>query len=151
MAILATCILIGGGGFAFGYTASRRLGFNIRDARTISLETGIQNGPLAIVIVGAALPACAKGQSFSLCAQKQALLFPYIYSIFIVLQSVIVTTQVYMKQAVEPPPIIPEKRVSLLVGTTATVMRRANADGHTYRRSRIAARGARWRNLRSHR
>jgi len=36
-----------------------------RDARTISLETGIQNGPLAIVIVGAALPACAKGQAFS--------------------------------------------------------------------------------------
>ena len=114
--IAATCVLIGGGGFAFGYGASRVLGFNIRDARTISLETGIQNGPLAIIIVGAALPACAQGQAFSLCAQKQALLFPYIYSIFIVLQSVIVTTQVYMKQAVEPPPIIPEKRSKVVGG-----------------------------------
>jgi long-chain acyl-CoA synthetase len=114
--ILATCILIGGGGFAFGYFVSRFLGFNIRDARTISLETGIQNGPLAIIIVGAALPACAQGQAFSQCAQKQALLFPYIYSIFIVAQSLLVTTQVYMKQAVEPPPNIPDSNKSVIVG-----------------------------------
>ena len=113
--ILVTCILIGGGGFAFGYSVSRILGFNIRDSRTISLETGIQNGPLAIIIVGAALPACAQGQAFSLCAQKQALLFPYIYSIFIVFQSVIVTTQLYMKQGVEPVPDIPDKK-SVVVG-----------------------------------
>ena len=100
----------------FGYGASRLVGFNIRDARTISLETGIQNGPLAIIIVGAALPACAQGQAFSQCAQKQALLFPYIYSIFIVAQSVIVTTQVYMKQAVELPPQIPDKKSDVVGG-----------------------------------
>lgn len=114
--ILAACILIGGGGFAFGYVVSRALGFNIRDARTISLETGIQNGPLAIIIVGNALPACAQGQAFSMCAQKQALLFPYMYSIFIVAQSLLVTTQVYMKQAVEPPPPIPDKKSDVVGG-----------------------------------
>eukprot|EP00937_MAST-01D_sp_MAST-1D-sp2_P001637 g1637.t1 len=111
-----TCIFIGMGGFLFGYGTSRAFGFSIRDARTISLETGIQNGPLAIIIVQSAMPACSKGQPFALCARDQALLFPYIYSVFIVLQSVLVTTQIYMKQRVEPVPVLPKLKSKVADG-----------------------------------
>ena len=51
-------------------------------SRTISLETGIQNGPLAVLIVTLTF----KGEM-----QQQVLLIPVLYSLFIVLTSSIIT------------------------------------------------------------
>jgi len=51
-------------------------------SRTIALETGIQNGPLAVLIVLL---------TFSGEMQQQVLLIPVLYSLFIVLSSSAVT------------------------------------------------------------
>jgi len=103
-------ILIGALGFAFGYAVARAFGFSIRECRTISLETGIQNGPLAILIVKAAFPNCVENQPISTCVQKQALLFPYLYSIWVVINSCIVVFGIYTRQRPEPIPVLPEEK-----------------------------------------
>lgn len=51
VAILFTSIGLGLGGFLFGYWVSRGLGMTRRTCRTVALETGIQNGPLAFAII----------------------------------------------------------------------------------------------------
>lgn len=67
--------LLGLLGFAGGYFTARSLGLDPRRARTVSLETGIQNGPLAALIVVIMFPAAM---------QAEALLVPVLYSLFIV-------------------------------------------------------------------
>ena len=52
------------------------------NARTIALETGIQNGPLAIAIVAL---------TFSGTQQQQIMAVPALYSLFIVLTSTSIT------------------------------------------------------------
>jgi long-chain acyl-CoA synthetase len=104
------CILIGLLGFMFGYFVSRFCGFSIRESRTISLETGIQNGPLAILIVKAAFPECVEGQSVDTCIQKQALLFPYLYSIWVVINSCVIVFGIYTRQRPEPIPEVPKEK-----------------------------------------
>lgn len=69
-------------GFVFGYVISRLLRQDARRARTIALETGIQNGPLAVLIVLLSFPGPE---------QQQVLLIPVLYSLFIVLTSSAVT------------------------------------------------------------
>ena len=69
-------------GFALGYSLSRLLRQTPRRGRTIALETGIQNGPLAVLIVTL---------SFSGDQQRDVLLLPILYSFFIVLSSSFVT------------------------------------------------------------
>ncbi len=69
-------------GMALGYFLSRRLKQDPRRARTIALETGIQNGPLAVLIVLL---------TFQGELQQQVLLVPVLYSLFIVLTSSAVT------------------------------------------------------------
>lgn len=73
---------LGLAGFALGYILSRALRQDPRRARTIALETGIQNGPLAVLIVLLSFPGSA---------QQQVLLIPILYSLFIVLTSSAVT------------------------------------------------------------
>lgn len=51
-------------------------------SRTIALETGIQNGPLAVLIVTL---------SFAGTMQQDVLLIPVLYSLFIVISSSLVT------------------------------------------------------------
>ena len=51
-------------------------------SRTIALETGIQNGPLAVLIVTL---------SIAQANQQDVLLIPVLYSLFIVLSSSVVT------------------------------------------------------------
>ncbi|MDZ4291746.1 MAG: transporter, partial [Hydrogenophaga sp.] len=51
-------------------------------SRTIALETGIQNGPLAVLIVTL---------TFTGTMQQEVLLIPVLYSLFIVITSSIVT------------------------------------------------------------
>ncbi len=80
--VYAAVILIGLIGFTFGYIFSRVLRLNPQKARTVSLETGIQNGPLAALIVI---------MTFADETQQLILLIPVMYSLFIVINSTIVT------------------------------------------------------------
>lgn len=69
-------------GMALGYAVSRLLKQDKNGARTISLEIGIQNGPLAVLIVTSSLAGAV---------QQEILLVPVLYSLFIVLISSAVT------------------------------------------------------------
>lgn len=69
-------------GMTLGFGLSRLLKQDPRRSRTIALETGIQNGPLAVLIVLLTF----KGDM-----QQQVLLIPVLYSLFIVLTSSAVT------------------------------------------------------------
>ncbi|MCY7307942.1 MAG: bile acid:sodium symporter [Rhodoferax sp.] len=69
-------------GMLLGYSLSRALKQDPNRSRTISLETGIQNGPLAVLIVTL---------TFTGEMQQQVLLVPVLYSLFIVLSSSAVT------------------------------------------------------------
>ena len=80
--VYAAVILIGLIGFTFGYIFSRVLRLNPQKARTVSLETGIQNGPLAALIVI---------MTFADETQQLILLIPVMYSLFIVINSTLVT------------------------------------------------------------
>ncbi len=73
---------LGLAGFLLGYALSRTLRQDTRRARTIALEAGIQNGPLAVLIVLL---------TFSGTQQQEVLLIPVLYSLFIVLTSAAVT------------------------------------------------------------
>jgi len=69
-------------GMLLGYFLARLLRQDPRRSRTIALETGIQNGPLAVLIVTL---------TFSGTMQQEVLLIPILYSLFIVLSSTVVT------------------------------------------------------------
>ncbi len=72
-------------GFLFGYGLSVLLKLHPRNARTIALETGIQNGPLAIAIVAFTFV----GPQASI--QQQVMAVPALYSLFIVITSTALT------------------------------------------------------------
>lgn len=76
--VYAAAIGIGLIGMLLGYWLARGLRQDPRRARTIALETGIQNGPLGILIVVL---------TFSGEMQQEVLLIPVLYSLFIVLTS----------------------------------------------------------------
>ena len=69
-------------GMLLGFALSRLLRQDARRSRTIALETGIQNGPLGVLIVLL---------TFSGTQQQEVLLIPVLYSLFIVLTSSAVT------------------------------------------------------------
>jgi len=69
-------------GMTLGYSLSRLLRQDANRSRTIALETGIQNGPLAILIVTLSIT----GPN-----QQDVLLIPVLYSLFIVISSSVVT------------------------------------------------------------
>jgi len=80
--VYAAAIGLGLVGMLIGYLLSKGLRQDDRRSRTIALETGIQNGPLAVLIVLL---------TFSGEMQQQVLLIPVLYSLFIVLSSSAVT------------------------------------------------------------
>jgi BASS family bile acid:Na+ symporter len=69
-------------GFGIGYLFARLVRQDKRRARTIALETGIQNGPLGVLIVLL---------TFSGTQQQEVLLVPVLYSLFIVLTAAAAT------------------------------------------------------------
>lgn len=69
-------------GMLLGYWLARALKQDNNRSRTISLETGIQNGPLAVLIVTL---------TFTGTMQQEVLLIPVLYSLFIVITSTFVT------------------------------------------------------------
>ncbi|MBD3892663.1 bile acid:sodium symporter family protein [Hydrogenophaga sp.] len=68
-------------GIALGYLLARLLRQDSNRSRTIGLETGIQNGPLAILIVTLSVGGAM---------QQEVLLVPVLYSVFIVISSCVV-------------------------------------------------------------
>ena len=48
--LLFACLLLHGGGFTLGYWITRRLGESVAAQRTISIEVGMQNSGLAVVL-----------------------------------------------------------------------------------------------------
>ncbi len=80
--IYAASISVGLLGFLFGYFVSRLTGLVPRIARTVSLETGIQNGPLAFAIIIL---------SYAEPYKSQMLWLPIMYSFFIVITSSFLT------------------------------------------------------------
>ena len=77
-------------GMALGYGLARLFKQDPNRSRTIAMETGIQNGPLAILIVTLSIT----GPN-----QQDVLLIPVLYSLFIVISSSIVT--VFFRRASE--------------------------------------------------
>ena len=75
-------IVLGLFGFALGYGFSILLKLHPRNARTVALETGIQNGPLAIAIIAF---------TFSGSEAQSIMAVPVLYSLFIVITSTMVT------------------------------------------------------------
>lgn len=69
-------------GFALGYASARIWRMRPRDCRAISLETGIQNGPIALAVILL---------SFEEPVRSQILWLPILYSTFVVLTSSLIT------------------------------------------------------------
>jgi BASS family bile acid:Na+ symporter len=69
-------------GISIGYLCARALRLHPRNARTVALETGIQNGPLAIAIIVF---------TFQGTEAQAVMAVPVLYSLFIVIVSTIVT------------------------------------------------------------
>lgn len=69
-------------GIAIGYGFARALRLHPRNARTVALETGIQNGPLALAII-----------VFTFAGEEaqSVMAVPALYSLFIVIVSTLVT------------------------------------------------------------
>ena len=81
-ATYAAAILLGVCGILLGLTFARWLRLHPADARTVALETGIQNGPLAIAIIAL---------SFSGEEQQATMAVAALYSLFMLLISTIAT------------------------------------------------------------
>ena len=75
-------IALGLVGITVGYLFAKTLKLHPRNARTVALETGIQNGPLAIAIIAFTF-AGDEAQSY--------MAVPALYSLFIVIVSTLVT------------------------------------------------------------
>jgi bile acid transporter len=82
LTVFAAVIGIGLTGMLLGYWLARALGQDSNRSRTISLETGIQNGPLAALIITL---------TFTGTMQQEILFIPILYSLFIVITSSLVT------------------------------------------------------------
>jgi len=80
--VYVATIGIGLTGMLLGYWLARGFGQDSNRARTISLETGIQNGPLAVLIITL---------TFSGTMQQEVLFIPILYSLFIVITSSLIT------------------------------------------------------------
>ena len=81
-AVYGSAIFLGLCGFVIGYFFSRQFKLDKRKSRTVSLETGIQNGPLAVLIVVL---------TFDGAIQQEIMLIPVMYSLFIVINSTFIT------------------------------------------------------------
>jgi BASS family bile acid:Na+ symporter len=82
ISVYAAVIGLGLLGFAAGYAFSALLKLHPRNAQTISMEIGIQNGPLALAIVAL---------SFTGVQQQSIIAVPALYSLFIVINATLLT------------------------------------------------------------
>jgi BASS family bile acid:Na+ symporter len=90
--LYAAAIALGSAGILFGYIVARTLRMDQTDARTVAIETGLQNGPLAFSIIAL---------TFTGPDQQSYMAVPALYSFFIVIVASMVTLlfRVTAKQA----------------------------------------------------
>jgi len=81
-ATYVAAIALGVFGIAIGYGFARALKLHPRNARTVALETGIQNGPLAIAIIAFTFTG-TEAQSY--------VAVPALYALFIMIVATVVT------------------------------------------------------------
>ncbi|MGJ7440041.1 bile acid:sodium symporter family protein [Aquipuribacter sp. MA13-6] len=81
--VYAVSLLLGLGGITVAYVICKAIRLHPANARTVALETGIQNGPLAIAIILLSFPDSP--------VLGTLLLVPALYSVFIVLIATAVT------------------------------------------------------------
>ncbi len=79
----AASILLGVLGMVLGDLAARAFALPVAQRRAVSLETGIQNSPLAFAIIAT---------SFSGPLQAEMLKLPLLYALFVLIEASIVTT-----------------------------------------------------------
>jgi predicted Na+-dependent transporter len=80
--VYGAAIGLGRCGFLIGYWVARGRRMDPVKARTVSLETGIQNGPLAALVIIVSLSGIA---------QRDMLTVPVLYMLFIVMTSTVIT------------------------------------------------------------
>jgi BASS family bile acid:Na+ symporter len=80
--VYAAAIGLGTIGIALGYGFARAIRLHPRNARTVALETGIQNTPLAIAIIAFSFPEAQA---------QETMTAPVLYALFIVIISTLVT------------------------------------------------------------
>ena len=80
--IYFAAVMLGLAGIVFGYIVARLLRMNSVDARTVAIETGLQNGPLAFSIIAI---------TFTGPDQQLYMTVPALYSFFIVIVASAVT------------------------------------------------------------
>jgi BASS family bile acid:Na+ symporter len=76
---LVATLLLSLCGFAAGFALARALGLDLMASKTVSLETGIQNAPLTITVIGLSFAPGA--------FQDQMLLAAALYAVFVVITS----------------------------------------------------------------
>lgn len=91
---IAAAVLLSVVGFAAGRTAAAAVGLSATAGRTVSLETGIQNTPLTITVIGLSFPAGA--------VQDQMVLTCAIYAVAVVLTAAATTAAFRLNGAPEP-------------------------------------------------
>ncbi|TGK48979.1 bile acid:sodium symporter [Leptospira bouyouniensis] len=79
-------------GYSFGYIFSKLLDLSEKQARTVSLETGIQNGPMTIAVILL---------SFSESNVNEILWMPLLYALFVPITSSAATYYFYLKSKTE--------------------------------------------------
>jgi BASS family bile acid:Na+ symporter len=87
-AMYAASVLLGVGGMVLGDLAARAFRLPVRQRRAVSLETGIQNSPLAFAIIAT---------SFDGALEAEMLRLPLLYALFVLLEASLVTL-VYRSQ-----------------------------------------------------
>lgn len=86
--------LIAAAGMFFGYLLSRAWGLNIKDSKTVSLETGIQNAVLTVGIIAL---------SFEGSLEKDLMVVPVLYMFFIPIFSVLAAFVIFRFLIKTPP------------------------------------------------
>ncbi len=81
-AMYAASVLLGVGGMALGDLAARVSRLPVRQRRAVSLETGIQNSPLAFAIIAT---------SFDGALEAEMLRLPLLYALFVLIEASFVT------------------------------------------------------------
>jgi BASS family bile acid:Na+ symporter len=80
--VYAAAALLGSTGMLLGSLVARIAGLPVAQRRTVSFETGIQNGPLCFAILLMAFPTAT---------QLELLTLPLLYSLFVIIEAAIVT------------------------------------------------------------
>jgi len=88
-------------GSAAGYVLGWMFKFPRRQSRTIALETGIQNSTLTIAILTLSFPV-TDGNEESKQLQEEILQFPLLYSVFLIVDSVVLTAIFYYVSEWDP-------------------------------------------------